>query len=314
MASTRQRQACLYAAVWLTCLAPRCWAAPGVVPVELPVAPISAQPSLAVRAISAIACALKLAPALAAPAALPPSLTVKQLLAPPALAAPAPEVKLPEAVRALKAARSTVKLAERADGRPAALANLFDGASRPGFQAHESVPQAVLPDGSALGPDSFLGGFHGNTIPPERVVADGGFKARGPVEDWRLKEHSEATSKPVSAFRGSTPFPTSPDGETGASYWAGEGGWVYELAGVPTWGVNSSLEGRVQKHDLSYRGALMREIESALPARTPLECIKRWGQVRENHAGRLFVPTSAWMENPRYDAATCRQFWGASRS
>ena len=34
---------------------------------------------------------------------------------------------------------------------------------------------------------------------------------------------------------------------SGAVLWAGEGGWVFEIRGVPTWDVNKHLEGRVPR-------------------------------------------------------------------
>ena len=187
--------------------------------------------------------------------------------------------------------------------------------SPPGFKPHERVPMAILPDGRALPPDSFMGGFHGTDMSPEAVLRAGGLPARGALEDWRLlehTEHSDAPGKPASAFRGSTPFPTSPDGETGASYWAGEGGWVYEVKGVPTWDVNATLEGRVQGPDGKYRGNRWSELESAFPARTPAECIERWGQAKEGLSGKIQVMPGDWVANPRYDPVRCRAFWGAA--
>ena len=182
--------------------------------------------------------------------------------------------------------------------------------SRPDYQPHETVPTAILPSGRAIPPDSFVGGYHGTDIAPEQVQQNGGLPARGPVEDWRLKEHAEEASRPVSAFRGSTPYPTSPDGSTGASYWADEGGWVYQVSDVPTWGVDSELEGRVKRGDGLYRGSLMSEAEGAFPAQTPLECIQRWGKVSESASGKLYVRPGDWVANPRYDPAICRKFWG----
>jgi|GEM_PF-3155405 len=182
--------------------------------------------------------------------------------------------------------------------------------SRPDYKPHDSVPLAVLPSGQAIPPDSFTGGYHGTDIGPDEVQSKGGLPARGPVEDWRLLEHAEAASTPVSAFRGSTPFPTSPDGQTGASYWADKGGWVYDVSGVPTWNVNPDLEGRIKRGDGTFRGNLMSEDESAFPAQTPLECIQRWGRVSESAIGNLYVRSGDWIKNPRYDPAICRKFWG----
>ena len=303
----RRLRACLAAAIWLALAAGRASAAAVARPVETPAAPLAlpAVPAslAAATAVTVMATALKLAPTPVATALLP---------TPPALIASAiPGGKAPLATAAGSGAgaNATVRIAERAETSAAGLQDLFDGSGRPGFTPHQQVPKAILPDGSAIAPDSFHGGYHGNTISPEKVVADGGFRARGPNEDWNLADHAESLSKSVSAFRGSTPFPTSPDGDTGASYWADAGGWVYDIAGVPTWGVNSNLEGRINR-GAGYRGALMEEIESALPARTPLECIKRWGQVRENTMGKLFVPLSSWVVNPSYDAVACHKFWG----
>lgn len=266
-------------------------------------------------------------PSLAAPVltALPaaPSVTaVPVLSAEPPLAAP---------LHILQGIESLIRGAARPAQSPAALdeaklKTLFDGqkrteaaapeqasqpaqrSSRPGFQPHKVIPQAVLPGGRSIPPDSFAGGYHGTDIPPEQVQEGGGFPARGPVEDWRLKEHAEEGSAPVSAFRGSTPYPTSPDGENGASYWAGEGGWVYQVSGVPTWGVNSELEGRVKTGNGFYRGSLMSEAEGAFPAQTPLECLERWGRVGQSGSGRLYVRD--WVPNPRHDPAACAKFWG----
>ena len=204
-----------------------------------------------------------------------------------------------------KAPYSSVSVAEPSDAhavRP----------SRPGFLPHQRVPRAVLPSGAAIAPDSFFGGYHGAKIDPARVLSLGGLPARGPVEDWRLQQHALQASAPASAFRGTTPFPTSPDGEGGASYWAGAGGWVYDIQSVPTWNVNRDLEGRVSSPDDTFKGNPMTgEVESAIPARVPLECIQRWGRVAEEY-GKEFVPQGAWVVNPRYNAVLCRKFWGSA--
>ena len=139
------------------------------------------------------------------------------------------------------------------------------------------------------------------------------FAPRGPVEDWRLREHSEEKSAPVSAFRGSTAFVASAEGDAGAAYWAGEGSWVYDVRGVPTWDLEAALAGRVQRADGTFRGSLMHEAEAAIPAQTPLECIERWGQVQESSTGKLYVRPNTWVANPRYDPELCRKFWGAGR-
>ena len=183
-----------------------------------------------------------------------------------------------------------------------------------GRQQHEDEPTAFLPDGTPIPPDSYMGGFHGTNIPPDQVVKDRGFTARGSMEDWRLQEHAESQSAPASAFRGTTPIVASPEGDGGAAYWADQGGWVYEFHGVPTWGVNGNLDGRIQRPDGSYRDNLMRgEMENAVPAEIPIECIVRWGQVQEFPTnGKLYVPLSGWAANPQYDMQQCLKFWGSS--
>jgi hypothetical protein len=142
--------------------------------------------------------------------------------------------------------------------------------------------------------DSFEGGFHGtSSISPEVAFRDG-LPARG--DDRRLKEHSEQAGN--SAFRGTTAFPTDPSGSYGAAYWAGEGGWVYEIRHVPSWDVNLELEGRVKTPE-GYRGNLMPgEAERAIPARVPPENIKRAGQVEADLGGHLYV--HHWQDNPSF--------------
>ena len=186
--------------------------------------------------------------------------------------------------------------------------------SRPDYQPHESEPTAILPDGTPIRPDSYMGGFHGTNIAPDQVIKDRGFTARGSMEDWRLQEHAESQSAPASAFRGTTPIVASPEGDGGAAYWADQGGWVYEIQGVPTWGVNANLDGRIQRPDGSYRDNLMRgEMENAVPAEIPIECIARWGQVQEFPTnGKLYVPSTNWTANPQYDMQQCLKFWGSS--
>ena len=159
-------------------------------------------------------------------------------------------------------------------------------------------PHALLPNGKPIAPDNFDGGYHGTTlITPEKALHDG-FGQRGTNLD--LREHSE--EKGDTAFRGTTTFPADASGNGGtASDWAGEGGWVYEIRGVPTWDVNKHLEGRVQV-GASYRGNLMHgETEHAIPARVESYQIRRYGKVEADSTGRLLV--RRWVANPGYHAA-----------
>jgi hypothetical protein len=144
---------------------------------------------------------------------------------------------------------------------------------------------AILPDGTPVPPTSYRGGYHGTDTPPSVALSEG-FPGRG--TDLSLHGHAEA--KGNSAFRGTTEFPSgpNPDAPSGAAYWAGEGGWVYEIRNVPTWDVNALLEGRVKTPE-GFRGNLMvGEGESAIPARVTPDKIVRYGQVVESR-GRLYV-------------------------
>ena len=161
------------------------------------------------------------------------------------------------------------------------------------------LPLALLPGGRSIAPSSFIGGFHGtDQISPEVALRDG-LPARG--DDWRLQEHAEGVSGRRSAFRGTTTVASDPLTGNGAAYWAGAGGWVYEVRGVPSWDVNVLLEGRVAR-PTGYRGNLMcGEQEIAIPARVPAERIKAYGQVEADAFGRLFV--RRWIPNPAYRPA-----------
>jgi hypothetical protein len=100
------------------------------------------------------------------------------------------------------------------------------------------------PEGTELPPDHYGGGFYGTDITPETLVADGGLLSRG--TNWNIIEHAENPPGAArSAYRGTTESPSSPIEGQGAAYWAGEGGYVYEITGVPTWNVARALEGRI---------------------------------------------------------------------
>jgi hypothetical protein len=153
---------------------------------------------------------------------------------------------------------------------------------------------AILPDGRQVPPSSFAGGYHGNGDVSPEVALREGLAGRG--DDWRLREHSE--QRGGSAFRGATGVVSEPLSGNGAAYWAGEGGWVYEIRGVPSWDVNVLLEGRVNVVG-TWRGNLMHgEQEIAIPARVSPERIRAYGRVEADAAGRLFV--RQWILNPGY--------------
>jgi hypothetical protein len=159
--------------------------------------------------------------------------------------------------------------------------------ARPGGTAPPSAaePTAILPNGQKLPPDNYAGGYHGTTLPPEVVMKEG-LPSVG--DDWRLIQHSEQSSN--SAFRGVTQVPSDPVNQGGAAYWADKGGYVYQVKGVPTWNVNKALQGRVPTGGGTFRGNLMHgENEYVIPAHVPPEKITRWGVVKANPRGWLYV-------------------------
>ncbi|HBL15893.1 MAG: hypothetical protein A2X36_17595 [Elusimicrobia bacterium GWA2_69_24] len=302
-----------------------------VTPVTLsPSLPLGGLPSavLGVSALAAPAPVLSAAPlpSLALPTAR--AFSFGSLFHRPAAPAAQPQVKAAETLRAtVRRLEVSPSEGDATAERGAALTAAFDGAdldalesvpdpdapvrpSRPGFKPHPTVPKAILPDGTAIRPDSWEGGFHGAEVTPEQIVAQHGFPARGTSEDWRLLEHSEEEHPEAkSAFRGTTDIVSSRD-DTGAAYWADDGGYVYEIRGVPTWDLNSDLFGRVFRGG-RYRGNLMsQEAENAVPAEIPLECIVRWGQVRSTSTGTPYVPESDWTPNPSFDPSICARFFG----
>jgi hypothetical protein len=136
--------------------------------------------------------------------------------------------------------------------------------------------------------------YHGtDAIPPPAALADG-FAARG--DNLDLQQYAEGARD--TAFRGATELPANPVDEQGAAYWAGEGGYVYEIEGVPHWDVNQLLQGRV-KTPGGYRGNLMSgEHDLAIPGRIPPENIRRWGKVLRTTTGKLYV--GEWHDNPGF--------------
>ncbi len=162
-------------------------------------------------------------------------------------------------------------------------------------------PMAILPDGTAIPPDNYVGGYHGTSETPDLVMKEG-LPARG--TNWSLHMHTDDLHRldPKSggtAYRGTTPEVYQPATGQGAARWADVGGWVYEIRGVPTWDVKKALQGRVEGAPYQFRGEIMpQEGEYAVPARIPLENIKRYGQVVQDAAGRLKVVD--WHDNPKY--------------
>ncbi|MHB2018929.1 MAG: hypothetical protein ACYCW6_18440 [Candidatus Xenobia bacterium] len=158
------------------------------------------------------------------------------------------------------------------------------------------TPHAILPDGSEAAPTDYGGGFHGTSeVPPEVALKDG-LPAHG--DDWNLLEHVYQDGN--SAFRGATRYITDPVRDTGAAYWAGQGGWVYDVEHVPTWDVNALLEDRIPNPDgFGYRSnPVYGENEMAIPGHILPQNIRRWGQVASDATGHLYVPD--WHDNPGF--------------
>jgi hypothetical protein len=155
--------------------------------------------------------------------------------------------------------------------------------TKPAETTHDE-PMAILPNGTKLAPDSYSGGYYGTNLPPD-VVMKTGLPKGG--DDWRLLEHSESRSD--SAFIGTTQSPSDAAHQRGAAYWPGEGGYVYQIQGVPTWDLNKALQGRVETFG-GFRGTLMHgEGEYVIPAGVPPEKITRWGVVKADSRQRLYV-------------------------
>lgn len=156
-------------------------------------------------------------------------------------------------------------------------------------------PTATLPNGKAVEPSAWGGRyFHGtNEVSPTQAF-EHGLAGRGPNTD--LYEH--VTQKGDSAFRGTTDHIFNAERTSGAGAWAGEGGWVYEIDGTPTWDVNAALDHRVQMPDGSFKSNPMGgEQEHAALANIPPERIVRAYQVVEINGKLEKGPP---LENPNY--------------
>ncbi|HEX8693770.1 MAG TPA: DUF4157 domain-containing protein [Longimicrobium sp.] len=116
---------------------------------------------------------------------------------------------------------------------------------------------------------------------------------RGPNRN--LLEHVEERGE--SGFRGATRQVSTPDGQ-GAAAWAGDGGTVLEVRGVPGWDANAQLAGRVQRGGTFGGNLMVAEGEISIPAHIPPEAVRRFGRVTETRPGRYRVD---WHDNPRYN-------------
>lgn len=154
-------------------------------------------------------------------------------------------------------------------------------------------PEAILPDGASVPPDSHRGGYHGTARVPPALALSQGLAVRGP--NTRLLEHVMGAGD--SAFRGATPTVSDPEGLFGAALWANEGGWVYDIRQVPTWNADLHLQGR-RAQQVGYSDNLLSgEVELVIPGYIPPDKIKRYGQVVLVHG----IPrVKTWHDNPNY--------------
>jgi hypothetical protein len=81
------------------------------------------------------------------------------------------------------------------------------------------VPRAKLPNGQLVPPDSYIGGYHGNSTTPPEVALTEAPPAGG--SSWDLCQHAQGN--PDSAFRGTTQLVYDPVTHDGAAAWAGDG-------------------------------------------------------------------------------------------
>jgi len=172
-----------------------------------------------------------------------------------------------------------------------ALATLH-GVTPPSFFRN---PRAVAPGGQSIGPDDYAGGYHGVAQLDVRKLLTKGLEVRG--SNTEIENHVLAGGG--SAFRGTTPYVVSPDGSSGAALWAREGGWVIQIADVPTWDANRHLEHQLNRSGLNLSNPVRGEVERLVPGYIPPQHIVRYGKVVEQEGTkRLYV--KEWHNNPHF--------------
>lgn len=128
--------------------------------------------------------------------------------------------------------------------------------------------------------------YHGNAYEsPILFDQNDGLPARG--NDIELIRHIEPPPGRIeeSAFRGTVHYPLSPALEAGACFWAGDGGWLYEVHNYPGYDIHQMLAGRVPNGKGGFRDPLMKEQEIAIPARVIRSAVPRVGVVSERRRG-----------------------------
>jgi hypothetical protein len=139
-------------------------------------------------------------------------------------------------------------------------------------------------------------GWHGTSMSPESLQAQGGFVARGTNMD--LYEHIvEPPNAQPSGYIGTTAAPLTPDLAGGAAHWADEGGYVYEIEAGEAWDTHQIWEANrdILTGDHPARG----ELEVAVRGNVPWDRVRGWrqvlsgGQVQQLRLGP-YVTKSEW--------------------
>ena len=119
-------------------------------------------------------------------------------------------------------------------------------------------------------------GWHGTSMSPAELQAEGGFVARGTNMD--LYEHIvEPPGVEPSGYIGTTEMPLTPDQAGGAAHWADAGGYVYEIEAGEAWDTSKIWEAN---QDISTGGHPLRgELEVAVRGNVPWDRVRGWRQV-----------------------------------
>lgn len=156
---------------------------------------------------------------------------------------------------------------------------------------------AILPNGTEIHCTHVADGFHGTTLYSPDEVLKSGIPPKG--SDRKLLEHVRGNS--ASAFRGTTVFPNTSYSGQGAAYWAGDGGWIYEIEEVPSWNVEKELEGKVPIPGGYGNCPIPAELESAIPASVAPDRVIQAFTVRSGrviHGNQMYL-VSPWIPSRR---------------
>ncbi|MDO3578255.1 hypothetical protein [Ralstonia pseudosolanacearum] len=141
--------------------------------------------------------------------------------------------------------------------------------------------------GKVVKPQTFSVLWHGSSTETlEDFRTHSGLPARG--TDIELIHHvePETNTNPNTAFRGTVPFPLSPDKQSGACLWAQDNGLIFQIKDFPGYDVNALLEGRIPDGMGRYRSPrYTAEQEIAIPARVPSAYVAYIGRVQEGPRG-----------------------------